>query len=302
MNKSIFSLALIAAAALMPVGASSASSYDFASSVVSSSSLPVSVYDNPANALGQPSTQGGGYDFSMVYPDYGKNSSGSESLVELGGKGNVEYAMSQAISYNPNSYYGDAFTVFGNTMFSAGGVTATTNMATDDISKTAGIFQNGTPIVTVIGTNSSGATLSYTYTSSSAALPTWYPTNPYTWVGNSASDPSGFGTLNNYSLPVNPDLTLSSFDSESVAYADNTLYDGSAGGASFSWAPLLADGITTIDDIDVQGSGSGSNIIEGISAVGASPAPEAGSLLFGIVGASVLGFLLIKKRRCVSAA
>ena len=93
---------------------------------------------------------------------------------------------------------------------------------------TYGTYQNGAPPVSV---SADGIHFTQLQTSQ-----TFFPENPYSWAGISASDPSGFGALNDFTKPVDPSLTAADFVGRSVAFADNSLYSGSAGGQAFSLA------------------------------------------------------------------
>jgi hypothetical protein len=284
-------LALLGLTALAPLTAAHAQ--EFATQVVSSSGLGTnSLYNNPNAVLGQPTTQlAGGYFDSMVYPPYGKDPQGNDVIDTLGTAGEITVAFDTPIVHSDSHWYGDDFIVFGNSFFSGStGVTPTTDMTTDTINPSGGIFQNGTPQISVSDDGINFVNLT--------PVTAWFPTNPYKWVGISAANPSGWddtpGDLNDFTKPIDPSLTPSSFGGDTVADADNRLYDGSAGGAAFS---LLGSGLSSVDYIRFTGTGN-SSVIDAISRVSDDPAavPEASSVVsFGLLLG--LGLIIVRRSR-----
>ena len=275
----------------------------YASSVFSSSGLGSNgLYNNPAAALGQPTTLINGvfdtppqtYHASMVYPAYATDPNGSNLLVSLGATGSVTVKFDTPIVHSDQHWYGDDFIVYGNSFFaSSTGVTPTTDMSKVQIGSMGSIFQNGVPVVSV-----SADGVHFTQ----LASPVWYPTNPYAWVGNSAQNPSGWDDshLQDFTKPVNPFLTPSSFSGVSVATAANTLYAGSAGGAAFSLAGLTdasGNALTSVQYIQFSGGGgSGAYNIDAVARVSsAAPVPECGTLISLVIGLVGVGFL--RRRR-----
>lgn len=272
----------------------------FATSVVSSSGLGSNaLYNNPAAALGQPTTLINGifdsppqtYHASMVYSAYATDPAGNDLLVSLGALGSVTVKFATPIVHSDQHWYGDDFIVYGNSFFASNaGVTPTTDMSQVLIGSTGGIYQNGTPTVSVSADGIHFTTL---------AAPIWYPTNSYYWSGNYAVNPSGWDDshLEDFTKPINPTLTPASFGGATVAYAANTLYGGSAGGAAFSLASVLdASGnpLTSIQYIQFDGgSGGGTYNIDAVSRISfastAVPEPSA-ALVFaiGLLGAGLL--------------
>ncbi len=283
---------------LLVGGATAAHSQEFATSVYSYSDLSTNpAYSNPAAALGQPTTlaAAGGqtYHDSMVYSAYGKNPDGSNTLAQLNpnGQGSLIVAFNDPITHSASHWYGDDFIVYNNNFFiGSSGITPTTDM--NGVTLTGGLF--GTlPTVSVSNDGINFVTLK-------SPDPVFYPENPYQWVGISAQNPSGWndGSLQDFSKPVDPALTASAFAGQTVAYAADTLYNGSAGGTAFSLAGTpFAD--TGIKYIEFTGTGT----IDGVSRVADAPAavPEAStSLSFGALCA--LGGLLAARRTRKSVA
>ncbi len=200
--------------------------------------------------------------------------------------------MAAPITHSDSHWYGDDFIVYGNALFSGANaatgdytVTPTTDMSQYVIDQ-YGIFQNGTPTVSVSADGINFTQLSTTQT--------FFPENPYSWAGISASDPTGWGTLNDFTKPVDPTLSTSAFVGQTVAYADNTLYNGSAGGQAFS---LAGTGLSTINYIEFTGYGN----IDAVTGVSDAPAavPEASSVIsLGLL----IGFGVIALRRKKTAS
>lgn len=280
-------------------GATAAHSQDYAASVVSSNLTSAAPYNNPNAVLGQPTTLfndtvdtvPGIYHASMVTPPFNTDSSPSDDLIaSLGntgtGPGSLVVRMASPITHSDSHWYGEDFIVYGVAAFSNANydsVTPTTDMSQFVIADHGPytLFQNGAPTVSVSADGINFTPLTTTQT--------FLPTNAYSWAGISASDPSGWGALNDFTKPVNPDLTVSDFIGENVAYADNTLYGGAAGGQAYS---LAGSGLSTINYIEFSGFGS----IDGVAGVSNNPAavPEASSVVsFGLL----LGLGLVAVRR-----
>ena len=284
-------------------GTTAAQCQDYAASVVASSNLSANpLLSDPNAALGQPTTlfedpgifdQAGEYHASIVNPAYYTTSSGGNALAGLGstGAGSLTVKLADPISHSDSHWYGDDFIVYGNSTFSGANattgdysVTPTTDMSQYVIDN-FGIYQNGTPTVSV---SADGVHFVQLMTSQ-----TFFPENPYSWAGNTAANPSGWGALNDFTKPIDPTLTQADFVNKSVAFADNTLYDGSAGGQAFS---LLGSGLTSVQYIKFTGFGN----IDGVVGVSNNPAavPEASTITaFSLLLA--LGLSAVRRKRAV---
>jgi len=276
--------------ALLTGGATAAHSQNYAASVVGTSVLNSSnpYVSDPNAVLGQPTTlyedpTAGEYHTSIAAPPYYTNPSGVNAIAGLGsdGAGTLTVQLDAPITHSDSHWYGDDFIVYGNAFFyGADAVTPTTDMSQYAID---GSFQNGTPTVSV---SSDG--VSFTQLSTSQIF---FPDNYFAWAGNSAADPSGWSALNDFSKPVDPTLTAADFVGQSVAYADNSLFNGAAGGQAFS---LTGSGLSTIDYIRFTGDGN----IDAVAGVSDAPAavPEASSVVsFGLI--LLLGLGLVTARR-----
>ncbi len=289
--------------ALLVGGQTAARSQEFASSVASFSNLSTnSLYSNPNAALGQPTTiaNDGFGDIShdsLALPAYGSDPQGNNLLVSLGstGTGSLTVKFDEApITHSDSHWYGEDFLVYSNDFFRGQGsnyVNPTTDMSQYLLNADPSKILYGTlPTVSVSSDGINFVTLA-------PADSVFFPENPYQWAGISAQNPTGWddSSLQDFSKPVDPSLTLSAFTDQTAAYAANTLYNGSAGGTAFSLAGTqFAD--TGIQYVRFTGAGN----IDGISRVGDAPAavPEASSAVsLGVLGLLGLGVMAPRRRK-----
>ncbi len=283
----------------------------FASSVAAYSNLSTNgLFSNAAAALGQPTTLaddgfGDLYHTSAAYAAYGVNPAGNNLLVSLGGSGQgsltVKFDLAPIIHSNQH-WFGQDFIVYSNSFFvgtnyatGEGYVLPDTDMT--QYHATDGSIFGTRPSVSV----SANGTDFVTLTSANTML---FPENPYKWVGISAQNPSGWddtpGNLQDFSKPVDPTLTGADFAGKSIAEVANTVYNGSAGGFSFSLAdtPFATTGIQY-----VRFTGFGN--IDGVSRVSdapqSAPVPEASTSLILAVGLLVIGGVCPRRKARVAA-
>ena len=289
-------LVILGISALMPLAASA---QNYGGSVVSSSHLSTNAFFSDSSAsLGQPTTLvndtfGDLYHSSMVEPAYGEDQATAKNLLtgfDSSGTGQLTVQMTAPITHSATSWFGQDFILFSNTFFVGSGfVDDTTDMSTYQIAD--GSTFGTLPQVSV---SADGVTF-YNVARSSTAL---FPENPYHWNGLTATSTAatGWGALNDFSKPVDPTLTAASFANQTVAFADNTLYNGSAGGTSYSFFGQTP--LTTIDFIRLSAVTTGSHgIIDGISAVGSAPVPEASTLVAFLIGLCVLAAATYRRRK-----
>ncbi len=297
-------LSLTALFALAP----GAHAQQFASSVAGSSNLSTnSLYSDPTAALGQPATLaddgfGDLYHTSAGYSAYGVDTSGNNLLVSLGntGSGSLTVKFDQApIVHSDQHWFGQDFIVYSNSFFQGQNsvtkqqyVDPNTNMTQYLVTAGGVPYINTTPTVSV----SANGTDFVTLTSADSFL---FPENPYKWVGISTQNPSGWddtpGNLQDFSKPIDPSLTAAAFDGKSIADVANTVYNGSAGGFSFSLAgtPFATTGISY-----VRFTGLGN--IDGVSRVSdapqSAPVPEASTALSLAAGLLVIGGVCLRRK------
>lgn len=281
-------------------GTTAAHSQNYAASVIGTPILSSNTYVNDPNAvLGQPTTTfvdpgtfdpAGQYEASMVDPAYYTTPSGINAIAGLGSPssgtpGSIIVQMASPITHSDGHWYGDDFIVYGNAqVFSTNfaTITPTTDMSQIVVGSAYGIYQNGVPQVSVSADGIHFVPLTTTQT--------FYPENAYAWAGVSASNPSGWGAQNDFTKPVDPGLSASSLFNQTVAYDDNALYNGAAGGQAFS---LTGSGLSTINYVEFSGYGN----IDGVAGVSNNPAavPEASSVVsFGLLLGGI-GVLAVRR-------
>lgn len=249
--------ALLLGASLAPLGAVHAAD-DYADSVISyvQGTGSSSSFKTPSVALGAP-TSGldGSTPYSIVYPAY-KNT----QIVGIGNGGELTLMFNTPITNDPTNHaFGMDFTIFGNDFFTpASGIT--------------GLFGHSGLSVWVSQDN---------VTYYELAVPNGYGADD--WLPEQGSG--------NPLLPVNPAFTISSFIGLNQAQA-LSLYNGSAGGASFSlgWAQDSSGNpvnLSSASYIEIQGT-SGFGYVDAVSRVQSVPEPSGLGLWLGGVG--MLGF------------
>jgi hypothetical protein len=195
---------------------------------------------------------------TITAPAFSKN-----DIVGVGNGGQLTLGFSTPITNDPAGHAGGMdFTIFGNEFFTftGGGI--------------SGVFNHTGLTVSVSQDN-----LTYYLLDAPYGADDYYPTQ-----GNG-----------NPFLPVNPSLTLASFQGKTSAQA-LTLYNGSSGGASYSlsWAEDTNGNhvdLTSVSYIRIEGT-AGFGYIDSVARVQAIPEPSSLALMgFGI------GFLLIHQRR-----
>jgi len=219
-------------------------------------------YDNASAALGPAITgSDGSTPYGVSYPAYQ-----TSQIVGVGEGGELTVGFDTPITNDPADHaYGMDFTIFGNEFFVDGGGGAYVHPGL-----TVWVSQDNVTYDELRVPNGYGADDSF-------------PTNPVSQGGNPF-------------LPVNPSLSLSSFDGLTQAQA-LSLYDGSGGGASFSisWA-VDADGnpvdLSSISYIEVEGT-SGYGYIDAFSMV--ETIPEPATILLLLIGAG--GLLCFRRFR-----
>ena len=218
-------------------------------------------YDNSSVALGAPASAA-----VITAPAYG-----SSEILGVGENGELTIQFDTPITNDPTGHAdGMDFTIFGNQFFvlGSGGVLSgiydhtglTVWVSQDDVNFFQLIAPDGQP---------HGADDLY---------PTEGSGNPF--------------------LPVNPSLSLSNFVGQSSANA-LSLYDGSAGGSSYSisWAQDASGApadLPSISYIKIEGT-SGYGYIDAISRVESVPEPAGAALI--LLGASGLFFMRRRLRK-----
>lgn len=187
----------------------------------------------------------------------------SSDIVGVGNGGQLTLQFNTPILNNSAGHAGGFdFTIFGNDFFTLSGSTI------------GGVFNHTGLTVWVSQDN-----VTYYQLAAPYGADDYYPTQ-----GN--GDPS---------LPIDPSLSLSSFIGQTSSQAQS-LYNGSAGGASYSvaWAEDAGGNpvsLPSISYIQIQGT-SGFGYVDAVSRVQDIPEPVSGGLLL-----AGLGVVLSRRRR-----
>ncbi|MFQ3548637.1 MAG: hypothetical protein SNJ70_02655 [Armatimonadota bacterium] len=210
-----------------------ASCGDFADTIISYSNLGGIPYDDPNSVLGKPATiikdfgfpptPPGNYFVSMVYPAYNRDINNNKVIVTIKQQGHITVKFNEPIYNHPDNWYGKDFIVFGNSFFTANGyVYPNSNMEVLEINNGIdGYWEEMT-----VSVSQDGVTW-YDFTNGPYA-DDYCPTNPHSWDWINRN----WGVELDFTKPVDPSLTKSSFGYQSVASAINLLKD-SAGGTAF---------------------------------------------------------------------
>jgi hypothetical protein len=183
----------------------------------------------------------------------------TSSIVGVGNGGQLTLAFNEPILNDPAGHAGGMdFTIFGNEFFTLSGSTI------------GGIFNHTGLTVWVSQDN-----ITYYQLAAPYSADDYFPTQ-------GSGDPS---------LPVNSSLTLSSFTGQTTAQA-LSLYNGSAGGASYSisWAQDAGGqpvNLPSVSYIQIQGT-SGFGYVDSVSRV--QDIPEPASAWMAVTGVGLLAF------------
>jgi len=298
LSSSLFA-AVVGLGSLLPMGASAD---NFADSVVGTTTITSgALYNGSAAALGQPTTLdddtfGDLYHASMVQPAYGVDQTTKANLLVAFGSpaDQLTVQMSAPITHTGTTWYDQDFIVFSNQ-----GFTGKSGFASEGTDMSAYQIGSGATFGTLPQVSVSADNITfYPVTPSSSVA---FPENPYHWDGL-AADPTtaGWGALNDFSKPVDPKLTAADFANQTVAYSDNTLYDGSAGGTSYDFAGQTP--LTTIDYIRFSANTSAPfGVVDGIAAVGSVPVPEASTGWAFLIGLTGLACYTFRRRKTAQA-
>lgn len=221
-------------------------------------------YVDPTTALGSPERFTGETDFggsfasavSMFNPAFG-----TDELVSIGEGGSLEVRFDEPIIDDPANPYGVDLIIFGNEGF------IDADFPNGTISDPAAIF-SADPMEVLVSDDGS------TWVSLGTFTEGLFPTQGYLDLPPQSSTPGSVPT--SFQRPIDPSLTLSSFDGLTYAQALD-LYDGSGGGTPID---IAASGFSQISYVRVVNHTPGATVeIEAFATV-----PEPSTSLLALVG------------------
>jgi hypothetical protein len=235
---------------------------DFATEVVygpnmTSGPFGPSPYDDPCSVLGKPTTEI--YDSelfetfycSLVYPAWNTDPNGNKLVTMLAPGAAIVVKFDHEVAHDPGNPYGIDFIVFGNSFFNSEYIHPDTNMEDCFLTNPASVY--GKPVIVSVSQDGNNW---YTYSNGPYA-DSAFPTNAYAWDRQNHC----WGKELDWTKPVDPNLTVSSFNGLSAADAID-LYGGSAGGTGFS---LAESGFNWIQYVKVESDYYG--VIDGFADV-----------------------------------
>lgn len=273
-----YRFANMVAAMLLGIVLCSAAAADdwWASEVISYSRLGNSPYDDPAATLGEPSTwmnnSGAPNDpdpcaVSMVCPAWNVGLQGEKLITTIKGDstslpaGNIVVKFAVPIVDDPQNWYGKDFIIFGNGFFTTGGSYVYSGSNMESILISVYSSQSGWWEPSPVSVSQDGSTW-YSFADGPYA-DDYAPTQAFAWdwVENRwLKDSLGQEVELDFTRPVDPTLSVSSFNQKSVA-AGIDLYRGSGGGTAFDLDDLPdlpvdpISGLKWIQYIRVDGTG-----------------------------------------------
>ncbi|MEN6519685.1 MAG: hypothetical protein ABFD46_00830 [Armatimonadota bacterium] len=268
----------LAAALLIGIVLSSCAAANdwWASEVVSYSRLGNSPYDNPLAVLGKPSTwmnsSGSPNDtypcaVSMVSAAWNVGLTGEKLITTIKTKsstlpaGQITVKFAAPIYDDPQNWYGKDFIAFGNGFFNFGGSYVYSSTDMDSLPIYAYSEQSGFWEPMPVSVSQDGVTW-YSFANGPYA-DDYAPTQAFAWdwVENRwLKNSAGTEVELEFTRPVDPSLTVTSFNQKSVAQGID-LYKGSGGGTAFDLEDLPdlpADpgtGLKWIQYVKVDGTG-----------------------------------------------
>lgn len=234
---------------------------DFATEVVSSSSLSTTPYDDPSAVLGRPTLKfanafgdTSAHRSKIIEPPYNKAPDGSKVITQINAGGQITVKMGRKIYDDPNNPYGVDLIVYGNSFFTPTGAGAMISDTSDlNVAKfgTSGSFYGHPAKVSI---SQDGITW-YSFTNTGSL----YPDNAYRWDEYSHA---WTDEQLNPTKPLNPSVYSMNLSTQPIANGLDQ-FMGAAGGSGFD---LKESGFDWIQYVRVEPS-STYTVIDAIAAV-----------------------------------
>lgn len=234
---------------------------DFAVQIVSTNNLySASPYNNPAAVLGRPTLKfldhfgsGTAHRTKIIEPPYWTDTNGNDVITEISDGGQITVNMGRKIYDDPDHPYGVDFIVYGNSFFSASGLSGFVGDNTDLNQVKLGSSPGGHPVT--VSVSQDGVNW-FTYSNTSAL----FPDNAYRWDD---TNDSWTDEEMNPTKPLDPFLYTNNFSGRTVA-AGLDQFVGAVGGTGYD---LKASGLPWIQYIRVAPGAGTYTVIDAIAAV-----------------------------------
>ncbi len=235
---------------------------DFAAQVISTNNIyPNSPYNDPTAVLGRPTLKfidyfGGNIvdRTKIIEAPYWTDPNSNNVITEISANGQITVKLGRKVYDDPNNPYGIDFIVYGNSFFSASGVSGAVSDKTDlDVaSLSSGFF--GHP--TTVSVSQDGVTW-FSYTN----IPALFPDDSYRW---DETNHAWTAEQQNPTKPLNPYIYTNNFGGQSVASGP----DQSAGAAGGTGYDLKASGMPWIQYVRFEPDTTGDyTVIDAVAAV-----------------------------------
>jgi hypothetical protein len=234
---------------------------DFAAQIINATNVDTSApYNDPTAMLGRPTLTfidyfgtGEADRTKIIEPPYWTAPNGSNVIAEILDGGEVTLKLGRKVFDDPNNPYGVDLIVFGNSFFSASGITDFVSDETDLNTATLGSGYYGHPVT--VSVSQDGQTW-FSFTNEAAP----FPDNAYRW-----DEPNAFWTAEqmNPTKPLNPSITGSTLAGLSVA-AGLDQFAGASGGTGYD---LKASGLPWIQYVRLQPPPGSYAVIDAVAAV-----------------------------------
>ncbi len=236
---------------------------DFAVLVISTNGVyTASPYNDPTAMLNRPALNfvdhfgtGTVHRTKIIEPPYWTAPDGSDVITEISSGGEVTVKLGRKVYDDPNNPYGVDLVVYGNSFFSASGISGFVGDGTDlNVAKLSSGFAGHTNVVSVSQDGTNWYTFTFTNTQSA------FPDEAYRWDD---TNDSWTDEEMNPNKPLNPYVYTNNFSGHSVAGGLDQ-FNGSAGGSGYD---LKASGLPWIQYVRIQPVAGYYTVIDAIAAV-----------------------------------
>jgi hypothetical protein len=255
---------------------------DFAVAIINTNNIDTATpYNNPAAVLGRPTLRF--YDpydddvtdrVSIIDDPYNVTPDGHDVITEIKNGGEITVQLGRKIYADPSHPYGIDLIVYGNSFFSASGLSSSVSDATDLSTALLGSGIYGHP--TTVSVSPDGTNW-YTYATTSVL----FPDNAYRWDDTNAA---WTDEEMNPTKPVNPAIYAAGYLSGQTIAGGLDQFAGAAGGTGYD---LKESGFPWIQYVRIQPQAGTYTVIDAIAAVNPVVVGDALSITPGNLTAGV---------------